>query len=746
LIPPQPQSSKTTFQPKLLLLAFSTAFIITATLIPFQVSIAALIFTGDLEQFLPFGMGILLMGVVIYGLVTILYSAFPLSISIPQERTAVLVAILTSGIANELNGKSSEEELFATVLVAIIITTVLTGILFLGLGYFRLGNLVRFIPYPVMGGFIAGTGWLLTTGGFQVMIGEEFSIYNLADYFQPQALVIWLPGLVFGFVLLFFQRRFKQVLILPALIIVFILIFYLALNLMGISLEEGRAAGLLFEEMPAGYLWQPISLLLINQVHWDAILHQAGQIISVLIIATISFLLNLSALELGANREIDLNRELRANSISNLAASFIGSPPGYTSLSFSSLGLRMKSFTRWNAVFLAFLFILILVFGGPILSTLPKMIIGGMLIFLGLGFLAEWLVDSLKKLLPIDYAVVWAILLTAIFLGSLASIGLGLLLSGMMFLFEYSRINNILVIAKGQTRHSHVERTQQQIHCLEEHGARILIVELQGFIFFGTSSQLYSRLKEEINQQIDPAVGYIVIDFRRVSGLDASAVLSFTRLEQLAEDKSFQLVLTDLSQSIYQKFTKGLLTIENGSLWRSDQDLDHGLEWCENQILASCHHEPLYTLQDTQKRLVGFEQLLKTGLSDYFSRLEVPENHLLIKQGEAPVGLFFVHTGQVTAQLEQETGHAIRLRTMEAGTIVGELGVYLNKPASASVITTQPSVIYLLAIGDFHHIDKANPEIAAALHKFLAQRISERLLTSLTTIQDLSNFGTISSH
>ncbi len=686
------------------------------------------------------------MGVVIYGLVTIVFSVFPISISIPQERTAVLVAVMTSGIANELNGNVSQEVLFITVIVAIILTTLLTGFLFLGLGYFRLGNLVRFIPYPVMGGFIAGTGWLLVTGGFQVMIGEEFSIYNLTNYFQPQALVIWVPGLVFGIVLLFAQRRFKQVLILPALIIIFIMVFYLVLHLTGISLEEGRAAGFLLGELPAGNLWQPISLPLINQVRWDAILHQAGQIISVLILATVSFLLNLSALELGANREIDLNRELRANSISNLAASLIGSPPGYTSLSFSSLGLRMKSFTRWNAVFLALLFILILVFGGPILANLPKMIIGGMLFFLGLGFLVEWLVDSLKKLLLIDYAVVWVILLTAIFLGSLASIGLGLILSGMMFLFEYSRINNILVIGSGQARHSHVERTQKQIHCLEEHGAHILLVELQGFIFFGTSSQLYSRLKEEINLQIDPAVRYIVIDFRRVSGLDASAVLSFTRLEQLAEENLFQLVLTDLSQSIYQKFVKGLSTKENGPLWRIDQDLDHGLEWCENRILASCQHEPFDNFQITRERLTAFEKLLQTGLSSYFSRMEVPEGFLLIRQGEAPKGLFFIHTGQVTAQLEQETGHAIRLRTMEAGTIVGELGVYLNNPTSASVITTQPSVIYLLTIQDFHLIDEANPEIAAALHKFLAQRISERLLTSLAAIQDLSTFGKVSSH
>ncbi len=54
-----------------------------------------------------------------------------------------------------------------------MVVTVLTGITFLAIGTFKRGNLIRFVPYPVVGGFLAGTGWLLLKGGVYVASGEE---------------------------------------------------------------------------------------------------------------------------------------------------------------------------------------------------------------------------------------------------------------------------------------------------------------------------------------------------------------------------------------------------------------------------------------------------------------------------------------------------------------------------------------------------------------------------------------------
>ncbi len=65
-------------------------------------------------------------------------------------------------------------DVFLTVVAAtMVVTLLLTGVTFALLGVFRLGNLVRFVPYPVVGGFLAGTGWLLFKGGIDVAAGVQ---------------------------------------------------------------------------------------------------------------------------------------------------------------------------------------------------------------------------------------------------------------------------------------------------------------------------------------------------------------------------------------------------------------------------------------------------------------------------------------------------------------------------------------------------------------------------------------------
>ena len=101
---------------------------------------------------------------------------------------------------------------FATVLVAIGMSTLLTGIVFFALGRFRLGSLIRFIPYPVIGGFLAGSGWILSQGSITVMTGLPLTLDNLPALIGPDMVVKWLPGLGFACALMVTLRVFQPVL------------------------------------------------------------------------------------------------------------------------------------------------------------------------------------------------------------------------------------------------------------------------------------------------------------------------------------------------------------------------------------------------------------------------------------------------------------------------------------------------------------------------------------------------------
>jgi SulP family sulfate permease len=168
----------------------------------FTLSLGSLVFSGDLTAFLPYGIGMALASAAIMMVAVALMSSVPGVFGCTQDSSSVILAVIAAGLAANLSIVPVEERL-ATVLVAIATTTLLTGIFLLALGLFKLGGLVRSIPYPVVGGFLAGTGWLLAKGSFGVMSNVPLKLTNLPELFSPEQLITWVPSVIFALVLFF---------------------------------------------------------------------------------------------------------------------------------------------------------------------------------------------------------------------------------------------------------------------------------------------------------------------------------------------------------------------------------------------------------------------------------------------------------------------------------------------------------------------------------------------------------------
>lgn len=122
-----------------------------------------------------------------------------------QSAPAAIMGVMAAGIAGITTGGETR---LATVAVAVALTTLITGVSLYGLGAFRLAGLARFLPYPVAGGFLAGTGWLLVVGGIGTMAHRTFSFTGLPALFDPNTLILWLPGLILGAAILILLRAF----------------------------------------------------------------------------------------------------------------------------------------------------------------------------------------------------------------------------------------------------------------------------------------------------------------------------------------------------------------------------------------------------------------------------------------------------------------------------------------------------------------------------------------------------------
>lgn len=136
------------------------------------VSFGALIFSGELEPYMPFGIGLLLFSSVIISAVISALSSYPAIVATIAEVTVPIFGLIARQIVTAMPDASVEQKLM-TVVATLAINSLVTGIIFLGLGWFKLGSFVRFIPYPVVGGFLAGIGALLLVAAFQTVSGLD---------------------------------------------------------------------------------------------------------------------------------------------------------------------------------------------------------------------------------------------------------------------------------------------------------------------------------------------------------------------------------------------------------------------------------------------------------------------------------------------------------------------------------------------------------------------------------------------
>jgi len=704
-----------------------------------SVSLAALIFSGALSVHLAYGINIALVTAAVTGLILALAGSSNFSISIPQDRVAPILAIMAAGIAAAAPPSASDSQVLLSIVVAIVATTLITGISLLALGLARAGGLIRFLPYSVLGGFFAGTGWLLVVGGITVMTGQEIdSLAGLIQLAEPDLLLRWLPGLAVAVVIVIVSRKVSSAIALPLVLITGAGLFILINLQSGETLETLEADGWLLGPLHSSEfgIFEFTLPQLLNRGDWSVVMDQWANIGTVVLITAVSIILTISALEMLSGSDIDINRELRVTGIANLVAGLTGGMVGFHSLSFSSLTLELGARRRASGLIAAVIAGTALFLGADNVGFLPRMVVGALLLFIGFSILMKWLIASWYQLPLGDYLAIPLILVIIATVGFIEGLIVGLLAALIQFVLNYSRTPVIRYALSGKHARSTVERGLDDERCLSEAGERLYVLKLRGYLFFGTTVQLSIRLRERAKDRSKMPLEFVVLDFEHVHGVDSSAAFEFNRMRLIARNEGFILLLTGLKPEMHHQLLDGQI-LEKDSHIREFTDLDHGLEWYENQLLETigdCQNRVSATALQHLSRLFSAPAAADEFLG-YLTEVQFNEGDELIKQGDASRDLYFMEEGDVSVYLRPAAGEMVRIRRTGPGTVLGELGFYLDTPRTASVIADGPGKAYRLTADALNEMERRHPALAAALHRFMADLLAERLLRTTHTLE-----------
>ena len=99
----------------------------------------------------------------------------------------------------------------------------------------------------------------------------------------------------------------------------------------------------------------------------------------------------------------------------------------------------------------------------------------------------------------------------------------------------------------------------------------------------------------------------------------------------------------------------------------------------------------------------------------------------MLRQGEPPDDVFVLESGRLRVEMVTAEGTRMRLRTMRAGVVVGEIALYTSLPRTADVVAETPCVVLRLSRAELERMEVEEPEMAAALHRWFATTLAERL-------------------
>lgn len=682
---------------------------LTIVSVGFAISLAVLVFDGALKPGLSRAIGSFVVGGGLMAVVVARRSSVVPVATFIQDAPAILMAAVAADFI--ARGGTGIGDVFVLLVITVLLTALATRLL----ASFHLGELGRYLPKSVVCASIGGMGWLLFKGGFDVMTSRTLGLGDVRMLLSFDLAKFWLPGTAIGAAGWLASRTQRVPAYVVGLIICFGLAAFYAVVALVSSLDAVESAGWLLGPFPDSGGARLVTPNEFRGANWAAIARTSPEILSVVGIACASQLVHLTGIRCELAPQLDVDDELRLSARANLASALFGVTPGSQGLGYTVLLKRLGATRRAVALVAGGVTIAVGIVGVGAIGYVPRLVVGGMLILAGATLLEDWWRGLSQAERGVEQILGVAVIGAVIKFGLLQGIGLSLIVAAAIFVVRCSRVNPVKSMHTSVDLRSRVPRSPHEQKRLTAIGERLVVVELHGYLSFGSLPALEDRFGGP--EFTSPAVEALVIDFGSVAAIDSSARSFIAQLLQGLRTDGVLVWVAALNPRL------------EAALFASDADpatevafaptLNDALARAEDQLLLSTSSETL------QHRL--WRDLAKRSpeLLSECSRRRYPPGTVVMSQGAPSNGMLFVQNGRLTAFRVASDGTRTRLCCFGEFAIAGEAGLVADTPRGADVIAESVVDGWWLSADRYHELRATKPWLVAELHELSLQTHAE---------------------
>ena len=670
-----------------------------------------------------------ILGTIALGLVAAAFGGTNRLITAPCAPAAAVL----SALAIELSQKNVAPE---SALLMLTLVGLMCGALQAAFGAVGLGRLIKYMPYPVVSGYLSGVGLIIIGSQVPKFLGVPKGIHFWEALAWP-SMWSW-HGMAVGAVTIAVMVAAPKVTkAVPAAILGLAagVLAYFALGLADRSLLtlagntlvvgplSGPGGG--FLEAIAGR-WRGIGAL--NPAELKVLITPALVLAVLLSIDTLKTCVVLDAL---TRTRHNSNRELIGQGLGNLASTVIGGVPGAGTMGATLVNISSGAHTRLSGLIEGTLALVAFLILGKLIAWVPLAALAGILIVIGFRMFDRNSLHLLRsRSTLLDFVVIVAVVVVAVTVSLIAASGVGIGLAILLFIRE--QISGSVVRRKtyGNQMFSKQVRLPQEMAILQKRGDRSAIFELQGSLFFGTTDQLYTALEAELKMRT-----YVVLDMRRVQSVDVTAAHMLEQIEDMISERKGFLIFSHRPRGLargqdMQRYFDQVGLARPEERVRVFSELDEALEWVEDRILEEEHLERALEkpLELGEIELFkGREEQTLVALASCMEKRSFKAGERIFTCGDAGDELFLIRRGAVRIVLPLSGKQGHHLATFTRGDFFGEMSFLDREPRSADAIAFTDTDFFVLSRGRFDTLANEHKMLAMKLLEGLARALAIRL-------------------